>query len=212
MRDVSSSLRQSDDCCRMLPASRPRGRRVNARRRLLRRVADAPKEADGLPPLQSFDRCCARRPARRWLGMNLQRVARATLEVPAAEVDLGSWLFALSDEEYQACARGHHGAGVIDDERGRGMVNVESIGGNLIVQHYRPVRAERSDGDVLHDEQGVSAASRPRRGLGVLDAHPHAQDGVVVRAHLHRARRPPSSTQGHGRLYGGRDVPRTTRQ
>ena len=76
--------------------------------------------------------------------MNLQRVARATLEVPAAEVDLGCWLFGLSDDEYQACARGHHGAGVIDDERGRGMVNVESIGGNLIVQHYRPVRAERS--------------------------------------------------------------------
>ena len=76
--------------------------------------------------------------------MNLQRVARATLGVPAAEVDLESWLFGLSDEEYQACARGHHGAGVSNDEQGRGMVNVESIGGNLIVQHYRPVRAERS--------------------------------------------------------------------
>jgi hypothetical protein len=76
--------------------------------------------------------------------VKLQRVARATLGVPAAEVDLESWLFGLSDEEYQACARGHHGAGVSSDEQGRRMVNVESIGGNLIVQHYRPVRAEPS--------------------------------------------------------------------
>ena len=76
--------------------------------------------------------------------MILQRVARATLGVPAADVDLESWLFGLSDAEYQACARGHHGAGVFNDDQGRGMVNVESIGGNLIVQHYRPVRAERS--------------------------------------------------------------------
>ncbi len=76
--------------------------------------------------------------------MTLQRVARATLEVPAADVDLETWLFGLSDEEYQRCARGHHGAGVYHDEQGRGMVNVESIGGNLIVQHYRPVRADRA--------------------------------------------------------------------
>lgn len=55
------------------------------------------------------------------------------------------WLFGLSDEDYQAFARGHHGAGVFNDEHGRGMVNAESIGGNLIVQHYRPVRAGRGD-------------------------------------------------------------------
>jgi hypothetical protein len=30
------------------------------------------------------------------------------------------------------------------DEQGRGMVSVESIGGNLIIQHYRCVRADRS--------------------------------------------------------------------
>jgi hypothetical protein len=77
--------------------------------------------------------------------MTMRRTATATLDVPAAEVDLEGWLFGLSDEDYQACARGHHGAGVFNDERGPGMVNVESIGGNLIVQHYRPVQAGRSD-------------------------------------------------------------------
>src|SRR5262249_9735021 len=46
--------------------------------------------------------------------------------------------------DYQACAKGHRGAGVSSDEQGRGMINVESIGGNLIVQHYRAVRADRT--------------------------------------------------------------------
>ncbi len=67
-----------------------------------------------------------------------------TLNAPSDEIDLEAWLFGLSDPEYQACARGHHGAGVFDDEQGRGMINVESIGGNLIVQHYRSVHADRS--------------------------------------------------------------------
>ena len=76
--------------------------------------------------------------------MTLGWTAHATLDVPAGEVDLETWLFGLSDEEYQACARGHRAAGVFTDELGRGTVNVESIGGNLIIQHYRAVRAEPS--------------------------------------------------------------------
>ena len=87
----------------------------------------------------------------RW---TVHRAARMTLDVPTTEVDLENWLFGLSDEEYQACARGHHAAGVFNDEHGRGMVNVESIGGNLIVQHYRAVRAERTNVEMY------SAASR----------------------------------------------------
>src|SRR5262245_33531248 len=68
----------------------------------------------------------------------------ARVKLDAADVDLGAWLFGLSDSDYQACAKGHRGAGVFTDEQGRGMVNVESIGGNLIVQHYRCVSADRS--------------------------------------------------------------------
>jgi hypothetical protein len=76
--------------------------------------------------------------------MPISRSARETLNAPSDEIDLEAWLFGLSDADYQACARGHHGAGVFADEQGRGMINVESVGGNLIVQHYRPVRADRS--------------------------------------------------------------------
>jgi hypothetical protein len=86
--------------------------------------------------------------------MALQRTAQAKLDVSSDDVDLESWLFGLSDEEYQACARGHRAAGVFTDEQGRGSVNVESIGGNLLIQHYRCVRAGRS-----HMEM-YSAASR----------------------------------------------------
>jgi hypothetical protein len=65
------------------------------------------------------------------------------LDLSSDELDLEAWLFALSDADYQACAKGHRGAGVSTDENGRGMINVESIGGNLIVQHYRSVRTDR---------------------------------------------------------------------
>lgn len=57
-------------------------------------------------------------------------------------------------KDYQACAKGHHGAGVYTDEQGRGMVNVESVGGHLIVQHYREIHADRSSVEMY------SAASR----------------------------------------------------
>jgi hypothetical protein len=66
-----------------------------------------------------------------------------TLNAPRDEIDVEAWLFGLSDADYQACAKGHQGAGVFTDEQGRGMINIESIGGNLIVQHYRSVHAER---------------------------------------------------------------------
>ena len=73
----------------------------------------------------------------------ISHTARVTVNTPIEEVDLEDWLFGLSDADYQACAKGHHGAGVFADVHGRGMVNVESIGGNLIVQHYRSVDADR---------------------------------------------------------------------
>jgi hypothetical protein len=76
--------------------------------------------------------------------MPISHTARVKLNEPGAEMDVGAWLFSLSDGDYQACARGHRGAGVFSDEHGRGMINVESIGGNLIVQHYRPVRSGHS--------------------------------------------------------------------
>ena len=73
--------------------------------------------------------------------MPISHTSTVRIDEPSDEIDLAAWIFGLSDDEYQACAHGHHGAGTYSDEQGRGMVNVESIGGHLIVQHYRAVHA-----------------------------------------------------------------------
>lgn len=86
--------------------------------------------------------------------MPISHTANVTVNEPSDQIDLGAWIFGLSDEDYQACARGHHGAGTYADEQGRGMVNVESVGGHLIVQHYRAVHADRPSVELY------SAASR----------------------------------------------------
>ncbi len=58
------------------------------------------------------------------------------LALPSAAVHLDEWLFNLSEEEYQRCAKGHRGVGTSRGGAFLGMINVESIGGNLLVQHY----------------------------------------------------------------------------
>lgn len=72
--------------------------------------------------------------------MSIERKSEAVIEARTDDIDLEEWIFGLSDTDYQACARGHRAAGVFADQRGRGSINVESIGGNLIIQHYRAVR------------------------------------------------------------------------
>jgi hypothetical protein len=86
--------------------------------------------------------------------MPISHTAKVGTNEPSEEIDLGTWIFGLSDQDYQACAKGHHGAGTYTDEHGRGMVNVESVGGHLIVQHYREVHAHASSVEMY------SAASR----------------------------------------------------
>jgi hypothetical protein len=86
--------------------------------------------------------------------MPISHTATVAVNEPTGEIDLVAWIFGLSDEDYQACAKGHHGAGTYTDEHGRGMVNVESVGGHLIVQHYREVHSEASAVEMY------SAASR----------------------------------------------------
>jgi hypothetical protein len=65
----------------------------------------------------------------------------ASLDAPIGQIDLERWLFTLTDAEYQAAARGHLGAGTFVEHGVRGSINVESIGGTLMIQHYRQVSA-----------------------------------------------------------------------
>ncbi|MFJ3405911.1 hypothetical protein [Promicromonospora sp. NPDC090134] len=65
----------------------------------------------------------------------------APLRVPADAVDLEEWIFSLSDADYQAASPQHRAAGFTHVDGVRGTINVESIGGTLIVQHYAEVAA-----------------------------------------------------------------------
>lgn len=60
---------------------------------------------------------------------------------PEDRIDLVTWLSTLSDRDYQACSRAHRAAGTFREGETLGMVNVESVGGNLLVQHYRMTKA-----------------------------------------------------------------------
>ena len=76
------------------------------------------------------------------------------IDVPTAAIDLGDWIFGMSDEEYQQCAKGHRAMGVLGDAARSGMINVESIGGSLLIQHYKT--------QFLHDDHVSFVSSKSR--------------------------------------------------
>lgn len=66
-------------------------------------------------------------------------VSEAEIPLAATELDLGKWVYAMGDREYQRCARGHIAAGSSPLPGGaRASINVEIVGGHLLVQHYEP--------------------------------------------------------------------------
>src|SRR5262245_11220922 len=61
----------------------------------------------------------------------------ATINALMERVDIPSWCFTLPEAEYQACSPAHYSAGATTAPDGRRMsINVEVIGGSLMVQHY----------------------------------------------------------------------------
>lgn len=73
----------------------------------------------------------------------LNSVCKASINMPVQELDLSDWIFHMSDKEYQACSKGHIAAGTsIHTDGTQTSVNVETLGGNLLVQHYVPEIAE----------------------------------------------------------------------
>jgi hypothetical protein len=66
------------------------------------------------------------------------------INAPFDAIDIPAWCFSLPDEEYQSCSPAHVAAGSTIARDGRRMsINVEVIGGTLMVQHYVATRAER---------------------------------------------------------------------
>jgi hypothetical protein len=61
----------------------------------------------------------------------------AIVNAPVEKVDIPSWCFTLSEWEYQSCSPAHCSAGATTAPDGRRMsINVEILGGSLMVQHY----------------------------------------------------------------------------
>jgi len=61
----------------------------------------------------------------------------ATINAPIEKVDIPSWCFTLPEPECQYCSPAHCSDGATTAPDGRRMsINVEILGGSLMVQHY----------------------------------------------------------------------------
>ncbi len=80
----------------------------------------------------------------------------AIINAPIEKIDIPRWCFTLPEKEYQSCSPAHIAAGFTTAPDGTRMsINVETIGGSLMVQHYVETLAEKdhlildSDSDVF---------------------------------------------------------------
>jgi hypothetical protein len=75
------------------------------------------------------------------------------------QIDLPKWCFDLSEREYQDCSPAHVSAGFTTAPDGKRMsINVEIIGGSLMVQHYVEALG-RKDHLVLDSDSDVFTPS-----------------------------------------------------
>jgi hypothetical protein len=77
------------------------------------------------------------------------------MQVPLDAVDLEDWIFSLSDEDYQAASPQHRAAGVTMQDGVRGTINVESIGGSLLIQHYQEIAAGAQNFELVSERSRV---------------------------------------------------------
>ncbi|MEA1648880.1 hypothetical protein UAJ10_07595 [Nitrospirillum sp. BR 11164] len=61
----------------------------------------------------------------------------AIINAPLDKIDIPTWCFTLPEAEYRGCSPAHVAAGFTTAPDGKRMsINVEFIGGSLMVQHY----------------------------------------------------------------------------
>ncbi len=92
----------------------------------------------------------------------------ATINAPIEFVDIPTWLFTLPDAEYQRCSPAHIAAAATRTDDGRRMsINVETIGGELMVQHYVEDIGEKHHCRVLSTSDLLTpTGGRPRKFSG----------------------------------------------
>lgn len=61
----------------------------------------------------------------------------AIINAPVEKIDIPGWCFNLPEHEYQGCSPAHVAAGYTTSPEGKRMsINVEVIGGTILVEHY----------------------------------------------------------------------------
>ncbi|MBR1133048.1 hypothetical protein [Bradyrhizobium iriomotense] len=80
----------------------------------------------------------------------------AIINAPIDKIDIPAWCFNLSESDYQGCSPAHIAVGFTTAPDGRRMsINVETIGGSTMVQHYVETLGQKdhlvldSDSDVF---------------------------------------------------------------
>jgi hypothetical protein len=87
----------------------------------------------------------------------------AIINAPIEKIDIPTWCFNLPESEYRACSPAHIAAGFTTAPDGRRMsINVETIGGSLMVQHYVETLAEKGH-LILDSESDVFTPSGPTK-------------------------------------------------
>lgn len=84
----------------------------------------------------------------------------ARIDTPVDRLDVPAWMFQMTDADYPIVSSAHRALGTWRRGAQRGMVNVESIGGALMVQHYT---------EEASDESRIVMVS-PRSSLYLLNA------------------------------------------
>ena len=87
----------------------------------------------------------------------------AIINAPIEKIDIPTWCFNLPEDEYRACSPAHIAAGFTTAPDGKRMsINVETIGGSLMVQHYVETLAEKGH-LVLDSESDVFTPTGPTK-------------------------------------------------
>jgi hypothetical protein len=83
----------------------------------------------------------------------------AIINAPIEKIDIPTWCFSLPEKEYQGCSPAHIAAGFTTAPDGKRMsINVETIGGSLMVQHYVETLGQK-DHLILDSESDVFTPS-----------------------------------------------------
>ncbi|TCR70997.1 hypothetical protein [Rhizobium sp. BK376] len=80
----------------------------------------------------------------------------AGINAPIEKIDIPKWCFGITEEEYLSCSPAHIAAGSTKTPYGKRVaINVETIGGSLMVQHFIETLAKKdhlildSDSDIF---------------------------------------------------------------